>query len=238
MSGCGARTVIGCHNTIARSAALLVVLLACFGCSGGASPNHESIAARLGNRCFAVPDAYAGALDAPPFLPGIVSRLGHTHMRLLFPVAELADAVPGYAPEATREIVVGVSVATAIERSRNHHRALNYDEDLWRGTGFYERRAIEPMPKTPYYRVYMTPRNWLLVAADPGVEGFDLSKADMLIANCTIFELSAIPPCAVDVVADDRGWVVEFDLREENVSHRQAVADHVLRKIDSWQRPC
>lgn len=192
----------------------------------------------MGTKCFAVPNKYAGALDAPPFLPGIVSRLGYTHMRLLFPGAELADAVPGYAPEATHEIVVGISVATAIERSRSHHRALNYDEDLWRGTGFYETRTIEPMPKTPYFRVYMTPRNWLLAAADPSVKDFDFSKADMLIANCTIFESSAIPSCAVDVVADDRGWVLEFRLREENVSHRQAVAQYILRKIDSWQRPC
>lgn len=104
--------------------------------------------------------------------------------------------------------------------------------------GFYETRTIEPMPKTPYYRIYMTPRNWLLVAADPRVKDFDFRKADILIANCTIFESSAIPPCAVGVVADERGWVLNFNLREENVPHRNDVSKYVLRKIDSWQRPC
>lgn len=101
---------------------------------------------------------------------------------------------------------------------------------------WFPQTVIEPT--TPHFRVYLTPRNWLLVADDPRAKDFDSRRADILIASCRIFESSAIPACAVDVVADDRGWVVELALREENVAHRQAGAQYILRKIDSWQRPC
>lgn len=242
MSGCDAQTVIAYRNArvfTARSAALLSGSLFCLGCGNGSSSSHESIAARLGNECFAVPSEYAGALDAPPFLPGIVSQLGYTHMRLLLPSTELAKAVSGYiSVDATREIVVGVSVLTDVERSRFSYRALNYDKDLWFGTGAYSQRTIESAQATSYFRVCLHERYCLLVNADPRSASFDANKPGVLVASCTRSHATDVPLCVVAVAANDRAWMLEFGLGEENVSHRQAVAEYILHKIDSWQRPC
>jgi hypothetical protein len=187
---------------------------------------------------FCRTDRYAESLDAPPFLPGIVSRLGYTYMRLEFRDAELADAVAGYDPSDSSARVIGVAVATSAERSSARRLALNYDADLWRGSGFYESRTVERQPNTPFFRVCMTARNCLLVTADPRAPDFDPSKADFLIASCRVYESRPVSMCVVSVVAEDRGWILTMLLREENVPHRNDVSKYVLRKIDSWQRPC
>jgi hypothetical protein len=213
---------------------LLAGLSSCCGCS----PEDGTLPARLDDKCFAVPDRYAEALDAPPFLPGLVSRLGYTHMRLLFTDSELAHAVPGYDSSTADTLVVSVAVATSAERSRARHLALNYDADVWRGSGFYEKRTVESLPKTPLLRICMTARDCLLVTADPRAPDFDSSKADLLVASCTIYESRPLRMCVLPVVADERGWILTIDLREENVRHRNDVSKYVLMKIDSWQRPC
>lgn len=240
MSGSGVRIATVCRSTraVTTRGALLLGSLFGLSCGNGQPGNHRSIDVRLGNECFAVPGEYAGALDAPPFLPGLVSRLGHTHLRLLIPGAELRKAAPGYVSNAPGEIVVGISVATEIERSRLPYRALNYDKSLWSGRGVYSRRTIEPVPGAPYFRVCLHERYCLLVDSDPSSVNFDPAKPGTLVAICTTFHSTNVPLCTVAGAADRHDWVLEFGLREEDVSRRQAVAEHILHQVDSWRRPC
>jgi hypothetical protein len=215
---------------------LALTLMTLTGCSG-ASTCAGGYVIQTGQQWFCVPtkNLWSNPKDSGP---------RHGPM-IRFWRADYAAAAPGYTPETDvngkpidTDVVLMIPVDEAGAQRMLHKGVGQKDfEDLWFGRGDWRDRQLEPIEGTPWYRAYWFPQyknSWQVLSELPDEAAGTHRKPGFWLASCYLRD-SGTRTCGSQYLLKPMGLVLELDLEERNLVHRDAIARYIQAQLESWR---
>jgi hypothetical protein len=159
--------------------------------------------------------------------------------------ADYAAAVPGYTPETDvngkpieTDLVLIIPVDD-VGAQRMLHKGMGEKdfEDLWFGRNDWVNRTLEPFEGTPWYRVYWfadSKTSWQVLVDKPDEAAGNHRKAGFWLASCHMTGFGT-RTCGSQYLLRPLGVVLELDLEERNLVHRDGIARYIHGKLESWR---
>lgn len=163
----------------------------------------------------------------------------------LFDDHEVKANVPSYQTASDNQFkddVEGLIIALTSQEVSNYKNPETYAQlgDLWRGTGSYKNRRIEPAEMPGWYKVYRTveyPNSWMLVTQFPdSKKPIPSQVSDFWIASCLMLgpKGKRNGSCRTYELIDD--IVIEFSVSDYNLPILDEVRQFLRSKVLEWKQ--
>ncbi len=158
---------------------------------------------------------------------------------------EVKANVTGYQVASDNQFIddiEGLIIALTTEEVSRYKSPNTYAQlgDLWRATGSYKERKVEPAEIPGWYKVYRAveyPNSWTLLSRFPDSEKPLPDKTqDFWIADCLLLgpEGKRVGSCGTYELIDN--IVIEFSISDYNLPLLDELKAFVKRKVQEWMQ--
>ena len=226
----------------------IVVLAAVFGTQAITYALSDVVQIKLRQHTFLIPKHIA--MERESIMPDWLINMsglddGSSTTLFQFNDQDIKTHVSGYqiaSDNQFKDDIEGLIIALTPEEVNRYKNPDTYAQlaDLWRATGSYKKRRVEPAETAGWYKVYREveyPNGWVLVNQFPDTEKpVPKQVADFWVADCLMQgpEGKRNGRCRTYELMDN--IVVEFSISDYNLPLLDELKAFVKRNVQEWNR--
>ena len=228
---------------------IITVFVVVFGVQAITSVLSDTVKVQLRNHTFLIPKHIA--MERESVVPIWLLNMsdlddGSSTTLFRFDDIEIQKHIPSYkiAPDNQfQDDIEGLIIALTSEEVSRYKTPNAYAQlgDLWRTTGSYHHRKIEPAEMPGWYKVYREveyPKSWALLSRYPdSKQPIPEQTQDFWIAHCLLLGPAGKESgsCGTYKLIDD--VVIEFHVSDYNLHLLDEIKGFVVTQVRKWKQP-